>query len=113
MNELKDFLKNKLNADDFFTAEELLNEVTDRLLGFLKKKLSFEDYMDAEEIVSEAILQTEEEAFCLVHPKSGGNHMKKIAGLYQNYRKELQEEFQDYCTGGDKVFFLLPENQTA
>ena len=29
--------------------------------------------------------------------------MKKIAGLYQNYRKELQEEFQDYCTGGDKV----------
>ena len=26
MNELKDFLKSKLNADDFFTAEELLNE---------------------------------------------------------------------------------------
>ena len=27
VNELKDFLKNKLNADDFFTAEELLNEI--------------------------------------------------------------------------------------
>lgn len=29
--------------------------------------------------------------------------MKKIAGLYQSYLKEQQEEFQDYCTGGDKV----------
>ena len=29
--------------------------------------------------------------------------MKKIAGLYQSYLKERQEEFQEYCTGGDKV----------
>ena len=29
--------------------------------------------------------------------------MRKIAGLYQSYLKEQQEEFQDYCTGGAKV----------
>lgn len=29
--------------------------------------------------------------------------MKKIAGLYQSYLKEREEDFQEYCTGGDKV----------
>lgn len=29
--------------------------------------------------------------------------MRKIAGLYQSYLKEQQEDFQSYCTGGDKV----------
>ena len=29
--------------------------------------------------------------------------MKKIAGLYQNYVKEREEEFKEYCTGGDKM----------
>lgn len=29
--------------------------------------------------------------------------MKKIAGLYQSYLKERAEDFQEYCTGGDKV----------
>lgn len=29
--------------------------------------------------------------------------MKKIAGLYQNYVKEREAEFKEYCTGGDKM----------
>lgn len=29
--------------------------------------------------------------------------MKKIAGLYQNYVKEREAEFHEFCTGGDKV----------
>lgn len=29
--------------------------------------------------------------------------MKKIAGLYQNYVKERDAEFKEYCTGGDKM----------
>lgn len=50
---------------DYLSQGKTVSTASDRLLGFLRKKLSFEDYMDAEEIVSEAILQTEEEAFCL------------------------------------------------
>lgn len=29
--------------------------------------------------------------------------MKKIAGLYLNYTKEREEEFQEYCTGGNRM----------
>ena len=29
--------------------------------------------------------------------------MKKIAGLYQSYLREREEEFQEFCTGGDKL----------
>ena len=29
--------------------------------------------------------------------------MSKIAGLYHNYIKEREAEFQEFCTGGDKV----------
>lgn len=29
--------------------------------------------------------------------------MKKIAGLYQSYLRERAEEFQEFCTGGDKL----------
>ena len=29
--------------------------------------------------------------------------MSKIEGLYQNYKKEQTEEFQDFCTGGDRM----------
>lgn len=29
--------------------------------------------------------------------------MKKIAGLYQSYLREREEEFKEYCTGGDKL----------
>lgn len=29
--------------------------------------------------------------------------MSKIAGLYHNYIKERTAEFQEFCTGGDKM----------
>lgn len=29
--------------------------------------------------------------------------MGKIAGLYHNYIKEREAEFQEFCTGGDKM----------
>ena len=29
--------------------------------------------------------------------------MRKIAGLYQNFIKEREAEFTEYCTGGDKM----------
>lgn len=29
--------------------------------------------------------------------------MRKIAGLYHSYLNERAEDFQEYCTGGDKV----------
>lgn len=29
--------------------------------------------------------------------------MKKIAGLYQSYLREREEEFQEFCTGGNKM----------
>lgn len=29
--------------------------------------------------------------------------MKKIAGLYQSYLREREEEFQEFCTGGHKM----------
>ena len=29
--------------------------------------------------------------------------MKKIAGLYQNFVKEREAEFQEYCTGGNRM----------
>lgn len=29
--------------------------------------------------------------------------MKKIAGLYQSYLREREEEFKEYCTGGDNL----------
>lgn len=29
--------------------------------------------------------------------------MSKIAGLYHNYIKEREKEFQVFCTGGDKM----------
>lgn len=29
--------------------------------------------------------------------------MSKIAGLYHNYIKEREAEFQEFCTGGDKM----------
>jgi hypothetical protein len=29
--------------------------------------------------------------------------MRKIAGLYQNFIKEREEDFQEYCTGGNKM----------
>lgn len=29
--------------------------------------------------------------------------MSKINGLYRSYCKEREEEFKEYCTGGDKL----------
>lgn len=29
--------------------------------------------------------------------------MKKIAGLYQNFVKEREAEFQEFCTGGNRM----------
>ena len=29
--------------------------------------------------------------------------MNKIAGLYQSYLREREDEFREYCAGGDKL----------
>ena len=38
--------------------------VSNQLMEFLKERLSEEDYLNAEEILHDALIQTEEEAFC-------------------------------------------------